>query len=46
MHDIRFIREHPQAFDAGLRKRNLPPMSTELLTCVCWKMLNSTKVCE
>src|SRR5215813_13183830 len=31
MHDIRFIREHPQAFDAGLKKRNLPPMSAELL---------------
>ncbi len=31
MHDIRFIREHPDAFDAGLRKRNLPPLSAELL---------------
>src|SRR5262249_4742396 len=31
MHDIRFIREHPQAFDAGLKKRNLPPLSAELL---------------
>src|SRR5215475_976341 len=31
MHDIRFIREHPQVFDAGLRRRNLPPMSAELL---------------
>ena len=31
MHDIRFIREHPLAFDAGLKKRNLPPMSAELL---------------
>jgi len=31
MHDIRFIREHPAAFDAGLKKRNLPPLSAELL---------------
>ncbi|MBV8186479.1 MAG: serine--tRNA ligase [Alphaproteobacteria bacterium] len=31
MHDIRFIREHPAQFDAGLKKRNLPPMAEELL---------------
>jgi len=31
MHDIRFIREHPEAFDAGLKKRNLPPIAAELL---------------
>src|SRR5437773_2768723 len=31
MHDIRSIRENPAAFDAGLRKRNLPPLSAELL---------------
>src|SRR5919197_1265762 len=31
MHDIRFIRENPAAFDAGLRKRNLSPLSAELL---------------
>ena len=31
MHDIRFIRDHPDAFDAGLKKRNLPPLSAELL---------------
>ena len=31
MHDIRFIRDNPQAFDAGLRKRNLAPLSIELL---------------
>src|SRR5258708_6243866 len=31
MHDIRFIREHPAAFDAGLKKRNLLPLSAELL---------------
>jgi seryl-tRNA synthetase len=31
MHDIRFIRENPAAFDAGLRKRNLAPLSSEIL---------------
>ncbi|MCW5734181.1 MAG: serine--tRNA ligase [Enhydrobacter sp.] len=31
MHDIRTIRENPAAFDAGLKKRNLAPLSAELL---------------
>lgn len=31
MHDIRFIRETPEAFDAGLAKRGLAPRSAELL---------------
>ena len=31
MHDIRFIRESPETFDAGLKKRNLAPLSAELL---------------
>jgi seryl-tRNA synthetase len=31
MHDIRFIRENPEAFDAGLKKRNLAALSAELL---------------
>ena len=31
MHDIRFIRENPGAFDAGLKKRNLAPLSAEIL---------------
>ncbi|MHA6720286.1 serine--tRNA ligase [Sphingomonas sp. RS6] len=31
MHDIRFIREHPAAFDQGLAKRGLGPASAELL---------------
>jgi seryl-tRNA synthetase len=31
MHDIRFIRENPDAFDAGLAKRGLAPRSAELL---------------
>jgi seryl-tRNA synthetase len=31
MHDIRFIRENPEAFDAGLAKRGLEPQSATLL---------------
>ena len=31
MHDIRYIRENPAAFDAALSRRGLAPMSGELL---------------
>jgi seryl-tRNA synthetase len=31
MHDIKFIRENPIAFDAGLKRRGLEPMSAMLL---------------
>ena len=31
MHDIRFIRDNPAAFDEGLTKRGLAPLSAELL---------------
>jgi seryl-tRNA synthetase len=31
MHDIRAIREHPEAFDAALARRGLPPQSPALL---------------
>ena len=31
MHDIRFIREHPESFDAALARRGLPAMSGEIL---------------
>lgn len=31
MHDIRFIRDNPQAFDAGLARRGLEPMSAAIL---------------
>jgi seryl-tRNA synthetase len=31
MHDIRFIRENPDAFDRALSRRGLPPMAAELL---------------
>src|SRR5689334_14155434 len=31
MHDIKAIRENPQAFDHGLKRRGLAPLSPELL---------------
>jgi seryl-tRNA synthetase len=31
MHDIRFIRENPAAFDAALARRGLPPIAAELI---------------
>src|SRR5258708_1922496 len=31
MHDIKTIRDNPQAFDAGLKRRGLEPMSASLL---------------
>ena len=31
MHDIKWIRENPQAFDAGLARRGLPAQSQELI---------------
>jgi seryl-tRNA synthetase len=31
MHDIKTIRDNPQAFDAALKRRGLEPMSTSLL---------------
>lgn len=31
MHDLRFIREHPDAFDRGLARRGLDPLSAAVL---------------
>ncbi|MBS0480084.1 MAG: serine--tRNA ligase [Proteobacteria bacterium] len=31
MHDIRLIRDNPEAFDAGLKRRGLSPMAADLL---------------
>ena len=31
MHDIRFIRDNPAAFDAGLARRGLAPQSAAIL---------------
>jgi len=35
MHDIRFIRENPEAFDAALKRRKLAPMAGEILKTDC-----------
>ena len=32
MHDIKAIRDNPQAFDAGLKRRGLAPLSASLLS--------------
>jgi seryl-tRNA synthetase len=32
MHDIRFIREHPEAFDKGMARRGLSPVAADLLS--------------
>lgn len=31
MHDIKFIRENPEAFDQGLKRRALSPLSSQIL---------------
>ena len=31
MHDIKYIRENPDEFDAGLKKRGLPPIAKDIL---------------
>src|ERR1700751_4241467 len=32
MHDIKWIRENPEAFDAALKRRGLQPLSASLLS--------------
>ena len=32
MHDIKLIRENPQAFDAGLARRGLAPLAASLVS--------------
>jgi len=31
MHDLRWIREHPEEFDRGLTRRGLPPCAEQIL---------------
>ena len=31
MHDIKFIREHPEVFDAALKRRDLSPLAADIL---------------
>ncbi len=33
MHDLRWIRDNPEAFDAGLEKRGAEPLSATILAC-------------
>jgi seryl-tRNA synthetase len=40
MHDIKAIRENPQAFDAGLARRGLAPVAGNLLTIDAQKRLS------
>ncbi len=36
MHDIKAIRDNPQAFDAGLKRRGLSPLSEHLI----WRLMS------
>ncbi len=46
MLDLKWIRENPQDFDAGLRRRNLPPMSAEVLKLDEERRANTTSLQE
>ncbi len=44
MHDIRFIRDNPQAFDAALARRGAAPTSTEILALDARKRAIATEL--
>lgn len=44
MHDIKWIRDHPDAFDAGLRKRGLAPSAGSLLEQDTARRANETEL--
>ena len=46
MLDLKWIRENPADFDAGLRRRNLPPMSAEVLKLDEERRANTTSLQE
>jgi len=46
MHDIRLIRENPEAFDAGLARRGVEPVSAALLALDTEKRAVSTRMQE
>ncbi len=46
MYDIKWIRENPEAFDAGLKRRGLEPMSAELIALDEKRRDNLTKLQE
>ncbi|WP_072376616.1 serine--tRNA ligase [Hyphomicrobium sp. NDB2Meth4] len=46
MFDIKWIRENPEAFDAGLKKRGLAPLSSELIALDEARRAHVTKLQE
>src|SRR5579872_2364574 len=46
MHDIRLIRENPQAFDAGLARRGGEPISTAILALDAQRRAVATRMQE
>ncbi|MEP2551779.1 MAG: serine--tRNA ligase, partial [Marinomonas sp.] len=46
MHDIKSIRENPEAFDAGLARRGLEPQSAHLLELDAKRRAVATKLQE
>jgi seryl-tRNA synthetase len=44
--DIKWIRDNPEAFDAGLKKRGLAPLSAELITLDEARRAHVTKLQE
>jgi len=46
MHDLKQIRDDPQAFDAGLKRRGLPPQSTEILALDARRRAAQTRLQE
>lgn len=46
MHDIKFIRENPEVFDDGMRKRGIEPISEKILSHDLEVRKNKTKLQE
>ena len=46
MHDIRFIREHPEVFDHALQRRGLPASAAEIMTLDAEKRASQTSAQE
>ncbi|MDE3060263.1 MAG: serine--tRNA ligase [Pseudomonadota bacterium] len=46
MHDIKWIRANPEAFDEGMKRRGLPPQSAEILRLDAEKRRLQTEVQE
>jgi seryl-tRNA synthetase len=46
MHDLQLIRDNPADFDKGLLKRNLPPVSSQIISLDKEKRLLLTELQE